>query len=176
MYLYGKIQRHYRQTNTEVRRLLAISRSPVFTEIAQTLSGVSSLEAFDQTDSFIQRLQTKTDVFVAIQFVRSKINVWLNVRIDSLGAVVSFFVVILCVSTSQSGQALIEPSSLAVALTYSFAIPILLGQVFNMQAGQLTHTTQQKQQNFKKLRRAPLSQNQNTHSHFTYSCSPSNFP
>ena len=134
MYAYSTIQSYYRKTNTEVRRLLAISRSPIFTEIQQTLSGVTSLEAFAQTGNFIKRLESKVDIFVGIQLMRAKTSIWLNMRIDSLGAIVSFFVVLLCVATTQAGTTLIPPASLAVALTYSFAIPVLFGAIFNMTA------------------------------------------
>ena len=129
-YFYYLIQKYYRKSNTEVRRLVAISRSPVFTEISQTISGVTSLQAFGRTIEFVKRLEDKTDEFLALNYVKAKLNCWLCVRNDALGASVSFFIVCLAASTTNFMRAEV----MAVALTYSFVIPVLFGVIFNLAA------------------------------------------
>ena len=118
-------------SNTEVRRLESISKSPVFTEISQSLSGVASLRAFNCVPTFVTRLDEKMNEFIAISFTKQKLSCWISVRLDSLGAFVSLFVVLLAVA----GGDFVSPQLLAVALTYSFSIPPILGIVMSMGAG-----------------------------------------
>ena len=108
----------------------AISKSPVFTEISQSLCGVSSLRAFGVTDLFISRLESKMVVYTSIAFTKQKINSWLTTRIDTLGAVISFFVVLLAVTSS----GFVSPEAMAVGVTYSFSIPPVLGFAMTMGA------------------------------------------
>jgi ATP-binding cassette, subfamily C (CFTR/MRP), member 1 len=148
--IYYRVQLYFRMSNTETRRLgnryffnrsliyflshiiliESIAKSPVFTEISQSLSGVQSLRAFNMVDFFALRLGNKVDSFSSISFLKQKLNHWINVRLDSVGAVVSFFVVVLALSSGD----FIPPEALAVALTYSFTIPQILAVVMTMGA------------------------------------------
>lgn len=128
--LYYRIQLYYRKSNTEIRRLESISRSPVFTEISQSLSGITSIRAFESTRMFVERLNAKMNKYSSIYFVKQKLSSWISMRIEFLGALISFCVVLLAVV----GKGIVPPSALAVSLTYCFTIPLYLGLIMSMGA------------------------------------------
>ena len=121
-FLFYRIQLYFRTSNTEIRRLESIAKSPVFTEISQSLSGISSLRAFASIPLFVDRLELKMNQYAAITFVKLKLNSWIFIRFDFLGAFVSFFVAVLSVAAGD----FVPPEAMAVALTYSLAIPVFL--------------------------------------------------
>ena len=55
---------------------------------------------------------------------------WINIRIQFLGAFIAFFVVIV----AAYGGGLVPPEAIAVALTYCFIVPVLLGILMTMGA------------------------------------------
>lgn len=126
--VYWQIQLYYRKSNTEVRRLVALSRSPVFSEIAQTLAGVSCISACGRTTEFVNRLAERTDTFTSLNLLKQKLNCWLCIRNDALGATISGFICCLAVATANTR--FMRPEVTAVALTYSFIIPMLFGVSF----------------------------------------------
>ena len=121
-FVYYRIQLYFRKTNTEIKRLASISRTPIYTEISQSLSGVTSLRAFGQVDAFQRRLAMRTDVTAAVEYVMGKCSSWLDLRLNMIGAIISFFVVALAVIS----PGFVKPSYVAVALNSSLFIPLLL--------------------------------------------------
>lgn len=80
--IYVNIQLYYRKSNTEMRRLEAISRSPVFIEMSQSLAGATSIRAFGVLPRFVERLEQATNSFSAIFFVKAKFSNWIYIRVD----------------------------------------------------------------------------------------------
>ena len=113
-----------------MKRLASISRSPVYTEIGQSLVGITSLRAYDQVDAFQTRLANLVDVTAGVEFVMAKCLSWLDVRLNFMGAIISFFVVALSVAS----PGFIKPSYTAVALNASLFIPVLLQAIVNQLA------------------------------------------
>lgn len=129
-YVYYVVQLYFRKTNTEVKRLLSISRSPVYTEIGQSLQGITSLRAYKQVHNFQTRLANRVDTSSGLEFVMNKSSTWLDIRLNLMGAIISFFVVALAVAS----PGFVDPAYMAVALNASLFIPILLQAVVNQLA------------------------------------------
>ena len=51
-YVYYRIQRFYRATSRELKRLDSISRSPIFVHFSETLNGLSTIRAFGALGRF----------------------------------------------------------------------------------------------------------------------------
>jgi ATP-binding cassette, subfamily C (CFTR/MRP), member 1 len=93
--MYYRIQLFFRRTNTELKRLENISRSPIYTEFQQTLQGVSSVRAFQEERKFFSRLQKNVNENNTVNLVQQLATWWLGIRLDIIGGTVSFFVAAL---------------------------------------------------------------------------------
>jgi ABC-type multidrug transport system fused ATPase/permease subunit len=49
------VQRYYRATSRELKRLDSVARSPIFTHFTDTLEGASTIRAFSAGDRFLRR-------------------------------------------------------------------------------------------------------------------------
>ena len=76
------------------------------------------------------KLQKHMDRYSSIWLIERKMNSWISLRIQFLGASIAFFVVLLAIY----GKGYVNPESLAVALTYCFIIPTLFGIIMGMGA------------------------------------------
>jgi ABC-type multidrug transport system fused ATPase/permease subunit len=128
--IYYQIQSHYRKTNTELKRISSIARSPIFTQFSSTLSGVAVIRAFGQGPRFIERMDTYIDAYSAVFYVQSILRFWLAIRLDALGGCIAFFVAALAVSTND----FISPEEVAIALSFSFTIPVILATLMTLLA------------------------------------------
>lgn len=115
---YYRIQLYFRKTNTELKRLENISRSPIYTEFNQALVGASSLRAYGEQDQFIARLSTAVDRNSSVQIAQQLIKWWLTVRLDTIGGLVSCFVAALCAGD----PGFISVSYLSLSLSSAFAM------------------------------------------------------
>jgi len=61
LFAYNRLQLFFRRTNTELKRLENISRSPIYTEFQEVLQGVSSLRAFGEEKTFSDELEKRID-------------------------------------------------------------------------------------------------------------------
>lgn len=61
-FLYYRIQKFYLSTSRQLKRLESTSRSPVYAHFQETLQGVSTIRAFEQTHRFIKQSELKVDV------------------------------------------------------------------------------------------------------------------
>ena len=129
-FFYYYIQLYFRKSNTEIRRLGSIAKSPVFTQISQALSGTTCIRAFKEQSTFIGKLNTHMNQYASIFLIERKMNSWIFLRIQFLGASIAFFTVLVALY----GKGYVSPEALAVALTYCFIIPVLFGIIISMGA------------------------------------------
>ncbi len=65
---YWAIQRFYVTTGRQLRRILTIRRSPVFSHFSETLSGAATVRAYDLQESFRRDCRDKIDSVMAAFF------------------------------------------------------------------------------------------------------------
>lgn len=78
-FAYRSIMRYYLATSRELKRLDAVSRSPVFTWFGETLSGVSTIRAYGQQARFIANNEARLDRNMACYMPAQSVNRWLAV-------------------------------------------------------------------------------------------------
>ena len=101
-YLFLKLRNYYMQTTRQVKRIEAITRSPVYSAIPSTLEGLSTIRAFSAKDRFLKEFFHNQDENTRIFFAYVSSGRWLGLRLDLLTAflitVIIFVAIILRVS------------------------------------------------------------------------------
>ncbi|KAJ3100588.1 Multidrug resistance-associated protein 1 [Phlyctochytrium planicorne] len=112
----------YRSSNREIRRILALEKSPLYAHISESLAGMSSLKAFKAEDRAIKRLHTLIDRSNVPLYAQMTVRIWLAVRVQFFTSFVILFVSLFGVlSTSFS------PSAMGLAISAASATS---GEIF----------------------------------------------
>ncbi|KAF2868308.1 multidrug resistance-associated protein 1 [Massariosphaeria phaeospora] len=86
LYLY--IQRYYLRTSRELKRLDSISRSPIYAHFQESLSGMSTIRAYNQQKRFELENEWRVDANLRAYFPSINANRWLAVRLEFIGSVI----------------------------------------------------------------------------------------
>ncbi|KAI8342171.1 P-loop containing nucleoside triphosphate hydrolase protein [Chlamydoabsidia padenii] len=110
---------YYLKTSRDLKRLNSVSRSPIYTQFHETVSGVATIRAFGAQERFVQDNYTKVDNNNRPFIWMWATNRWLHCRVEVLGAFVGFctaFVLILSRNWVDAGLAGL---SLSYALNFT---------------------------------------------------------
>lgn len=127
---YSNIQGYFRKTNTVIARLESISRSPIYSEFSQALTGVNSIRAYKDDKRFIDTLEQRLNQNSVAGVTQQLAGQWLAIRLDILGALISFFIALITATSS----GFIPPEFLALGLSYSFQLTTFLKFAVRMSA------------------------------------------
>jgi len=94
---YLRVMRYYLATSRELKRLDAISRSPIFAWFSESLAGSPSIRAFSQQSIFIAKNQEHLDHNQVCYLPGIYVNRWLAVRLEFSGAVIISVIATLAV-------------------------------------------------------------------------------
>jgi len=83
-FVYRRTQNYYIASSREVSRVNSASKSPMFSQFGETLSGVVTIRAFADTERFAKINAELLDENQASYFVQTNINRWLAVRLECL--------------------------------------------------------------------------------------------
>jgi ABC-type multidrug transport system fused ATPase/permease subunit len=113
--LYFLIGKLYINSSRDLKRLESVQRSPLYQQFGETLSGMTTIRAYGDERRFIRenlkRVNTHNRPFIFLWAA----NRWLALRVDVVGALVSFFsgvFVVLSVGRIDAGAA-------GLAMTYA---------------------------------------------------------
>ncbi|KAJ1419431.1 P-loop containing nucleoside triphosphate hydrolase protein [Ochromonadaceae sp. CCMP2298] len=129
-FFYRSVQKYFTGTNTAVSRLEAISRSPIYADFSQALSGMTTIRAYADSERFINGLEDGVDSNSVANMTQQAASQWLAIRLDLIGASISFFIAVLAVAV----PGFIPPGSLGLALSYSFQLTSYLKFLVRMVA------------------------------------------
>ena len=76
---YFWVQRAYRQSARELRRLESSARSPLLAHLGETLAGLSTVRALAAEASFVRRTNEHSDAFTSPHALAHAANLWLLV-------------------------------------------------------------------------------------------------
>lgn len=86
--IYGYYQKYYISVQRELKRLVSISRSPIFAHFQESLTGVDTIAAYRQTERFNKINNANVDFNMRSLFMLRSINRWLSVRLQLIGSLV----------------------------------------------------------------------------------------
>lgn len=91
-------RRYYLATSRELKRIDAVTRSPIFAWFSESLSGTSTIRAFHQQSIFIAANQRRIDHNQICYLPSISVNRWLSVRLEFVGAMIIVTVAFLAMS------------------------------------------------------------------------------
>jgi len=119
-YLYYLVQKWFRKSSTEVQRVESITKSPIFSDFSQTLSGTGTIRAYGKGGTFFGKCLSSFDVNNAAFIMAQLANNWLGIRLDVLGGLIAAFIGGIAVATESSN--FISAGWLGLALSYSIEV------------------------------------------------------
>ncbi|KAE9991311.1 hypothetical protein EG327_000152 [Venturia inaequalis] len=125
---------YYLATARQTKRLESTAKSPVFELFSTALAGVSTLRAFDKTQTYITNMFGRVDTHARSLYYQWLLNRWLSWRLNVIGAVFSVIVATLIVSLNGLDAAL-GGFALGFTLQYTEAVTWLLRNFAGVEIG-----------------------------------------
>jgi ATP-binding cassette subfamily C (CFTR/MRP) protein 1 len=117
--LYIFATRFYRYSARELRRLEAISRSPLFNHLGETLNGLATIRAFGAQNRFMAENRRRVNDNGRNRYHAIATSRWLTFRLEAISAMLILATMLFAVLGSGSG---LSASLLSLAVTYSLQV------------------------------------------------------
>uniref|UniRef100_A0A8C6P188 ABC-type glutathione-S-conjugate transporter n=1 Tax=Nothobranchius furzeri TaxID=105023 RepID=A0A8C6P188_NOTFU len=124
-FLYAFVQSFYVATSCQLRRLEAVSRSPIYTHFNETVQGASVIRAFGEQSRFILQANKRVDFNQTSYFPRFVATRWLAVNLEFVGNVVVLAAAILSVM----GRSTLSPGIVGLAVSHSLQVTGILSWI-----------------------------------------------
>ncbi|KAG8854878.1 hypothetical protein FRB96_007278 [Tulasnella sp. 330] len=95
VFLYKAIMTYYLSTSREIKRLDAVSKSPIFAWFQESLGGLSTIRAYRLQSTFIVTNEIRLDANQRCYMPSTNVNRWLAVRLEFVGAIIVLMTTIL---------------------------------------------------------------------------------
>lgn len=118
LYLFSKYRRQFVTTAREVKRLDAITRSPLYAEVSSSLQGGKVIRAFRAESMMEERFLRRLDENGKCAFLFIILSRYLGFRLDMLCATFLTFLCVLAVAL----HATLDPGLLGLSLTYALVL------------------------------------------------------
>ncbi|KAG1838637.1 P-loop containing nucleoside triphosphate hydrolase protein [Suillus subalutaceus] len=116
-WFYSRITTYYLATSRELKRLDAVSRSPIFAWFSESLAGLSTIRAYDQQSVFIANNARRIDRNQVCYLPSIAVNRWLAIRLEFVGGVILFVAAVLAVSAVVTSD--VDAGLVGLVLSYA---------------------------------------------------------
>ncbi|KAF7488448.1 Multidrug resistance-associated protein 7 [Sarcoptes scabiei] len=123
---YFMIQHYYRSTSRELKRIAAVSLSPIYSQLDDSLQGLTIIRSYRKIERFTKDFLVKINIYNRVQYSINAIQQWLNLRLQIFGSIVTFFVAFYAVYLQYYGDNQINSSLIGLSLVYSLSLTTLL--------------------------------------------------
>uniref|UniRef100_F1KQC7 Multidrug resistance-associated protein 7 n=1 Tax=Ascaris suum TaxID=6253 RepID=F1KQC7_ASCSU len=127
--IYFFVQRYYRYTTCEVKRVTSLSLSPLYSHITDTISGLSTIRAFRFVDDFASTLRDRLGDNIRAQFSALAAAQWLSVRLQILGVFMVSAVTLSAVLHRTLHY--VDTGMVGLAITYALSATNLLNSLLS---------------------------------------------
>ncbi|KAJ3136628.1 hypothetical protein HDU90_003004 [Geranomyces variabilis] len=90
-FVYISIARQYLSTSREMKRLESTSRSPLYSQFSETITGATTIRAFGAEERLLVQQRDKVDANHRAYFLLWAANRWLCLRTDVIGVFIALF-------------------------------------------------------------------------------------
>ncbi|KAL3322636.1 hypothetical protein AABB24_039965 [Solanum stoloniferum] len=118
---------YYQNTSREVKRLDSITRSPVYAQFGEAISGLSTIRAYKAHDQLAAINGKSMDSNIRFTLANTSTNRWLTIRLETLGGIMIWLTATFAVI--QNGRAddkVAVAATMGMLLSYSLNITTLL--------------------------------------------------
>uniref|UniRef100_A0A8D9AUF0 ATP-binding cassette sub-family C member 8 n=7 Tax=Cacopsylla melanoneura TaxID=428564 RepID=A0A8D9AUF0_9HEMI len=127
--VYYVIQKFYTCSLRELQRLDSIARAPILSHYSETDTGLETIRAFKQQETFTNVFFHKLDCHTNVFYIINAGNRWLGIALDYLGAVVVFIAILVSLVSSTVFPHLVTPPLIGLAINYTLLLPIYLNWI-----------------------------------------------
>ncbi|XP_076803654.1 ATP-binding cassette sub-family C member 10-like isoform X2 [Clavelina lepadiformis] len=117
---YYYTQQYYRLTSRELKRLSSISLSPIYAHFNESLTGVSTIQAFRKTDDFKKQNRDLVERNQRCNFSTLVAQEWLAIRLQMMGVVMVTGVAFTAVLENK--YSVVPPGMVGLALSYALSV------------------------------------------------------
>ncbi|RCK63639.1 Bile pigment transporter 1 [Candida viswanathii] len=119
LYVYYEI--YYVAISRELKRLVSISRSPIYGHLGESLNGIDTIRAYNQKERFDFIMNANVDFNLKSVYMLTSINRWLGFRLQTIGGVGVFSVAMLSILSKRTAHPL-SPSMAGFIMTYAMQV------------------------------------------------------
>ncbi|XP_078610721.1 ATP-binding cassette sub-family C member 9-like isoform X2 [Branchiostoma floridae x Branchiostoma japonicum] len=121
---YYMVQKYYRATAREIKRLDNINKSPVFAHFSETLGGLTTVRAYRMEKKFSTSLMDKLDRSNTPVYYTNAISSWIGARLGYLGAIIVFLAGLSSMLAAMFGS--VSSAMVGLSITYALNIQMYL--------------------------------------------------
>ncbi|ODV86480.1 hypothetical protein CANARDRAFT_206868 [[Candida] arabinofermentans NRRL YB-2248] len=88
VYIY--YQKYYIVTSRDLKRIVSISKSPIFAHIQESLNGAETIRAYGQNGKFLFQNSANIDYNQVSAYCMKSVNRWLSTRLQFIGSIIIF--------------------------------------------------------------------------------------
>ncbi|CAJ0591312.1 unnamed protein product [Cylicocyclus nassatus] len=122
--IYYFIQKYYRLTTVELKRLTSLSLSPFYSHLSDTVNGLVTIRAQRFVDRFAKELRERLTVNLRAQFSSLAATQWLSIRLSLIAVGIVATIAISAVVQHQVWG--VDSGLIALAITYALSLTGLL--------------------------------------------------
>lgn len=130
IYFSHYFQRYYVTTSRQLSRLESTTKSPIFSHFRETLSGVSTIRAFNVIQDFILECNRRVDINHRCYYLIIIANRWLSFRLEFCGNLIVLFTTLFSVYCKADFETM--PGYIGLIITYSLSITGVLNWCVRM--------------------------------------------
>ncbi|OQR71267.1 canalicular multispecific organic anion transporter 1-like [Tropilaelaps mercedesae] len=113
--LFVILRQIFVKTLRQVKRLESVTRSPIYSHFSETINGLTSVRGFGVEDVFRKKNDEKVDISQNCSFHVTVCNYWMSLRLELLGNIMIFVMVVLVVTNRQ----IIDAGTAGLLISYS---------------------------------------------------------
>lgn len=133
VFIYGYYQKYYICVQRELKRMVSISRSPIFAHIAESLGGVDTIRAYAQERRFVHINNANVDFNMRSLFMLRSINRWLSVRLQFIGSLIVWTSSLLLIYKSTT-RAPVSAGMAGFLMSYTLQVTDVFKRMVRMSA------------------------------------------
>nr|XP_029719887.1 multidrug resistance-associated protein 1-like [Aedes albopictus] len=130
MVIYYFVQKIYIETSRQLKRLESVTRSPIYSHFGESISGQSTIRAYNEQARFTLDSEDKVDYNQKVSYPTIIANRWLGVRLEIVGSLVVLFAALFAVLAKDT----IGPATVGLSISYALQVSATLSFMVRMTA------------------------------------------
>ncbi|KAN0098013.1 P-loop containing nucleoside triphosphate hydrolase protein [Tylopilus felleus] len=118
-WFYYRVTAYYLSTSRELKRLDAVSKSPIFAWFSESLSGLSTIRAYNQQAIFTTQNARRLDRNQMCYLPSTTVNRWLAVRLEFVGSIIILCTAVLSVAAVVTSN--VDAGLVGMVLSYALS-------------------------------------------------------